>query len=98
MLPTLTKYEVFVFDKVNTSVLEIGKPYCLIEKQVTFENGADSKDTCFFAPLDNNGNVITDKVIKAVTSWWSQDASFKDARLIGHITSQTTYDPMKPLS
>lgn len=38
------------------------------------------------------------RTIVAVTNWWANDATFKNARLIGHIHSHTTYSRIEPLS
>jgi hypothetical protein len=99
MLSESEKYEVYIFDKVLTSALVAGEPYCLIKKEHTYPNGGtDGKETSYFAPIDRNGVALMNMVVLAATNWWSNDAVFKDARLIGHIHAKTTYSAIEPLS
>lgn len=99
-MPTESVNEVFVFSEVNyrreeCTNIKPNKPYLLIEKKDTIDNGF-AKETSYFYALDDELKVDTSKIYKANTNWWHTDASFKNARIMGEIKSRIVFEEMIP--
>lgn len=108
MVDFMTQHQVFVFDKTNynsstpvNNQIVVGKPYMLIKKEtknviINFgDTVGDPKETSYFYAIDENHEIVEDKVYSVVTDWWHTEASYKNARILGTIESKIVYSPIK---
>jgi hypothetical protein len=104
---TSQTHDFFVFSETNygdktplENQIQKDKPYMLIEKEknrikmgIGYQSG-DWQETSYFYAVDENFNIDASKVYKVLTDWWSTEASYKNAKILGEIKSKVMFEEM----
>jgi hypothetical protein len=106
---TSETHEVFVFSKTNygdktplENQILTNKPYMLIEKENkrvkmgVGDQSGDLQEVSYFYALNEDLSINTSKIYKVLTNWWSTEASYRNAKILGEIKSKVIFEDLTP--